>query len=262
MIRHTAALLPRRTLAKALTARAFVTKSPGPDPLEVLRKECVNRRLCTVEGYRAPGVHWVFSVAMTPRDSDAAPNLRTIGIQRVSPAGIDFVMKKGCKTATAIAEEHPLAILYSQGKYAPGQSAEQWRGEGVCKSLPLQELLDVLPHYTLTGMLVSKRIEKEALEADDDSRGDVSVDRLALMNRSHVTELTQKTRLELENNEVSEEELEKSIQAFRFLPDRLERMHGGPDSILWERWEWLRSASAAESEGAIPWNDPMHLLPH
>ena len=39
-----------------------------------------------------------------------------------------------------------------------------------------------------------------------------SQDRLALLNKSHVTEITQKTRLQLENGEVSDEELEKSIQ--------------------------------------------------
>jgi hypothetical protein len=37
-------------------------------------------------------------------------------------------------------------------------------------------------------------------------------DRLELMSRSHVTEVAQKTRLELENGQVSKEELDKSIQ--------------------------------------------------
>ena len=33
-----------------------------------------------------------------------------------------------------------------------------------------------------------------------------------MLNKSHVTEMTQKTRLELENEQVSQEELEESIQ--------------------------------------------------
>lgn len=52
------------------------------------------------------------------------------------------------------------------------------------------------------------------------------------------------------------------MKAFRFCPDRLERMHGGPDSILWDRWEWLRSTSGDWADGSIPWNEPKHLLPH
>jgi hypothetical protein len=171
MIRHATAILPSRAikhhfLAKAIISRTLAVKAPGPDPLEVLRKECVNRKLCTVDGYRSPGVHWVFSVAMAnpPELGLAAPNLRTLGIQRVSPRGIDFVMKKGCKTAGVLEQEQPLAVLYTQGKYVPGQAAEQWRGEGVCQAIPLEEIIGVLPHYTLTGMLVSKRMEEENIE--------------------------------------------------------------------------------------------------
>ena len=41
---------------------------------------------------------------------------------------------------------------------------------------------------------------------------DIYQDRLALLNKSHVTEMTQRTRLELENEQVSQEELEESIQ--------------------------------------------------
>ena len=48
--------------------RALGTKPPGLDPLEVIRKECLARNLCDEHGYRRPGVHWVFSVAITPDD--------------------------------------------------------------------------------------------------------------------------------------------------------------------------------------------------
>lgn len=33
-----------------------------------------------------------------------------------------------------------------------------------------------------------------------------------MLNRSHVTEMSQKTRLELENDQISREELEQSVQ--------------------------------------------------
>jgi len=168
-----AALRPRipsfGAVAKGIQARTLVSKPPGSDPLEVLRKESVNRKLCDVGGYRLPGVHWVVSVAIAPPVAEShgelsPPNLRTVGIQRVSPSGIDFVMKRGSKTAESLANEHPLAVMYSQGKYAAGECAEQWRGEGHCEIIPLIDILHCLPHYTMTGILVSKRIEKELAE--------------------------------------------------------------------------------------------------
>lgn len=48
--------------------RSMATKPPGSNPLEVIQKECVNRHLCDEHGYRRPGVHWVFSLAVTPDD--------------------------------------------------------------------------------------------------------------------------------------------------------------------------------------------------
>ena len=124
-----------------------------------------------------PGVHWVFSVAMSPAPEQGitTPNLRTVGIQRISPAGIDFVMKKGCNASDNMALEQPLAVLFSQGKYVPGQSAEQWRGEGHCVKIPLEEVLQCVPHYTLTGMLVSKRIENESQALNGEMQEDISV---------------------------------------------------------------------------------------
>lgn len=199
---------------------------------------------------------------MPPSDGGlAAPNLRTVGVQRLSPEGIDFVMKKGCATSDILALEQPLAVLFSQGKYAPGESAEQWRGEGHCEKIALDEVLHCLPHYTITGMLVSKRIEMESLELGENAH-DFSVDRMALLNKSHVTEIAQKTRLELENNQLSTRELEESIQTFRFHPERLERLRGSPDSVLWDRWEWSRSAPGDQAKVNLAWKEPKHLLPH
>lgn len=43
-------------------------KAPGSNPLDILKKECIDRRLCDEEGCRLPRVHWVFSVAVAPED--------------------------------------------------------------------------------------------------------------------------------------------------------------------------------------------------
>lgn len=70
-------------------------------------------------------------------------------------------MKKGSLSCDALAEGRPVSMLHLQGRYVPGETAEQWRGEGVCERLPLWDLLERLPHYTITSMVASKRIEKE-----------------------------------------------------------------------------------------------------
>jgi hypothetical protein len=91
-----------------------------------------------------------------------APNLRTVGVQRVSPEGIEFVVKKGSGTCDSLAEGRPMSILHLQGRYLPGETAEQWRGEGYCERMVLtKEMLKRLPSYTITSMIASKRLEKE-----------------------------------------------------------------------------------------------------
>ena len=52
------------------------------------------------------------------------------------------------------------------------------------------------------------------------------------------------------------------FQAYRFHPDRVERMTGGPDSVLWDRWEWHRASSGNCPEGNTDWDAPKHLMPH
>lgn len=48
----------------------FGTKAPGSNPLALIRDECIARNLCDELGFRRPGVHWVFSVAITPEQKD------------------------------------------------------------------------------------------------------------------------------------------------------------------------------------------------
>lgn len=81
----------------------------------------------------------------------------------MSESGIDFVVKRGAGDIFVIGR--PVSVLHTQGKYVPGESAEQWRGEGHVEPIALQDLLQTIPHYTITNMIASKRIEKELEEA-------------------------------------------------------------------------------------------------
>mmetsp|Transcript_18655 Transcript_18655/g.45054 ORF Transcript_18655/g.45054 Transcript_18655/m.45054 type:complete len:271 (+) Transcript_18655:91-903(+) len=215
--------------ASSTATRSFATRPPGDNPLAVIRKECEGRHLCDEHGYRRPGVHWVFSLAVTPDDTNQPPNLRTVGVQRISDAGIDFVMKKGSGTCDSLAEGRPLSFLHLQGRYMPGETAEQWRGEGVCERMPVleEDILKKLPSYTVVSMVASKRLENEkagTVEAASDSfDGRTKVD-----SKAHLTEVMQKTRIEYENGDISMEEIDGAIRAFRFHPSRMECMAGGP----------------------------------
>jgi hypothetical protein len=75
-------------------------------------------------------------------------------------------------------------------------------------------------------------------------------------NQSHFTELVQKTRVDLENGRIADEELEACLGAWTFQPQRMERMDGGPDAIMWSRWEWLLS------DDGKGWAEAKHILPY
>jgi len=253
MIQISKSLAHSTQKVSTIVMRSFATKPPGSDPLSIMRKECLARNLCDSHGSRRDGVHWVFSVAISPDDLSQPPNLRTVNIQRITEEGIDFVMKRGSGTCDALAEGRPLSILHLQGRFMPGERAEQWRGEGHCERLLLDDYIHQLPHYTITAMVSSKRLEQETknMEYENDFK-----ERTFMENKSHATEVHQQTRLALENGEITQEEIDGAIKAFRFHPTRLECMVGGPDCIMWDRWEWRKNA------GDNSWDEPKLLLPH
>jgi len=176
-------------------------------------------------------------------------------------------MKHGSYTAESVAKGTPVAFLHQQGKFLPGEHAEQWRGEGACQPIDLGDVLDLIPHFTVTSMVASSRIANEKAKASAEQQAKehegVSEGRLAMQSKSHVTEVMQKTRIELENGDISMNELKECIAAFRFQPNRMECMLGGPDTVMWDRWEWLRDPdSALDVKEPVVWADAKHLVPH
>ena len=67
-----------------------------------------------------------------------------------------------------------MSILHLQGRYMPGETVEQWRGEGVCETRPLSEIRDKLPTYSIVAMLSSKLIEREKGDHVEELRDGVS----------------------------------------------------------------------------------------
>ena len=52
--------------------RGLSIKSPGPDPLELLRKSSEKRQLCDDLGFRKPDVHWVFGIATSEGSNEVS----------------------------------------------------------------------------------------------------------------------------------------------------------------------------------------------
>ena len=62
-------------------------------------------------------------------------------------------MKRNHPAVNVLENGKPISFLHVQGKFLPGEKAEQWRGEGTCKPIGLPEVLDLIPHFTITSMV-------------------------------------------------------------------------------------------------------------
>ena len=121
-------------------------------------------------------------------------------------------MKKGSGTCDSLADGRPISILHLQGRYMPGETAEQWRGEGYCERMVLTpEMLQAMPSYTITSMVAAKRLEKEKGDQVHELRDGISGVRMKVENKAHMTEIVQKTRVEYENGDVSFEEIDSAV---------------------------------------------------
>lgn len=115
--------------------------------------------------------------------------------------------------------------MHTHGEYKPGESSLQWRGEGTFTLLrETADLFAIVPPYTFTGMVATRRLALEKQELAASGRKMVS-------NKSSWHALLQKTRLELENGQVTHEELESSVCGIRFRPSRIEFMSGSPGTM-------------------------------
>jgi hypothetical protein len=193
-----------------------------------------------------------------------SPNLRTVGLERITAAGLEFVLKDG-PVAHAVAQGRPISVLWTHGQLRMGEEAAQWRAEGHCSRIRVADVIDLVPHFTLCSILASRRFLQESAatsEIPSVETCSVSQFRRAMEQKSHFVELMQKTRSEVEQKLVSIEEWEDAIRAFRFYPDRIECMHGGPDAVLWDRWEWHRDNEGDCPEGSLAWQSAQQLIPH
>lgn len=245
--------------------RTFSVQPPLGDPLELLRRAAERKMLCDSQGHRRPGVNWMFQLAVTQSFTDV-PSLKTVTFQQVSPDGIDFIMKRpdvGKTSTVGVLSELPkVSLLYLSGDYRAGDTIEQWRGEGTVYEIDLKDIVSFAPNHSLVLMLASKRATSQLRKLEGVITPsleplETEVHRTRIEKHSKFVELVQHTHRELENGNISREEIEEAICAFRLVPDRLERMIGGPDMVTWDRWEWKKQTG---DKGDTSW-DVRHLLP-
>mmetsp|Transcript_28508 Transcript_28508/g.53926 ORF Transcript_28508/g.53926 Transcript_28508/m.53926 type:complete len:294 (+) Transcript_28508:274-1155(+) len=241
--------------------RRFSKKSPGNDPLELLKQSSVKRDYCDEDGYRNKHQHWIFGIATSGDSLESAPTLRTLDFQRVTSSGIDFIRKRGKGAAGLASSGKSSTLLCSFGKYRPGETVEQWLAEGQCEQINLLEedgsgrnLLSVIPSRSIVEIVASMVVKEE------EGKG-LEEEREPMERHSHYMEVVQRTRQQLEKGDLTKEEIEKGIMAARFVPYHMERLVGGPDQVMWERWQWDRDAGACP-EGTPLWDAPKLLLPY
>jgi hypothetical protein len=255
--------------AVCYAVRTFAS-APKENPLSLVKKTSKNRRLCDENGVRLPRVQWVFQLAVAQPHTNP-PSLKTVNFQRITNRGLDFIMKRpdgsgAPTTANVLTTNPPVSMLYTSGHFTPGDTEEQWRGEGKVEEIPIKDLVSVVPTYSLVGILASKRAQDELHKVEDIVSSspldlETEVHRTRIEKHSKFIELVQKTRADLENGNVSPDELEDSIMAFRLVPERLERMVGGPDHLVMDRWEWVAVGGLDTRGKDLDWSDPRHLLP-
>lgn len=241
-------LSKRKNHAMTFTSDAHTPAGGGrvpQNPLQDMKQTAQTKHLCDANGFRLANIHWTFVISCCSK-FDEAPNTRTLNFQRISKDGIDFVCKK--KSDSIFDHKRPVSFIYTEGQYKPGHHVIQWRGDGFCEKIDLDQVLEHVPEYSITEIVASCRARRDIQNMSD---------RMSIEGvKSKVTELVQQTRAEYENSELSFDELNRCIQAWRFVPDEMEKMTGGPGEIMWDRWEFTRE------EGTMNWCEPRHLMPY
>lgn len=128
----------------------------------------------------------------------------------------------------------------------PGEKVTQWRGHGICKPLEVKEILDVTPSYTIAGIIGAQRCEVEMKKSN--------LRNSLLFNKSHLTDIVQTVRRELESGSIPDEEIATSVNGIRLVPEFVDHLVGGNDTVVWDRSVWELGTNGR-------WHVPIATLP-
>ena len=292
------------------------------NPLLILQKACTMRGIADEQGYRLTGAPWGFSLAEIrqeirnnndhnnnnhndPREVQQQqqqqqspprmfPSVRTIGFQRISEKGLDWLIKRPRSSSSSITATtsmttmsnsttnllKPVALCYTEGIYPPtnpNDSCEQWRAEGQPIEIPVTEILDTVPLKSFAQILAVGRLEEQEEVAVAVKEEQLHYQErplpppppppppqrplsMRMKDREGFLALVAQVTQELYDNRVELKELEKTVQVLRLLPNRMELLVNGEQ--IWERFEWTRQKQQPKNNNN-GWMQTHHqLLPY
>eukprot|EP00927_Polykrikos_kofoidii_P056073 TRINITY_DN50256_c0_g1_i1.p1 TRINITY_DN50256_c0_g1~~TRINITY_DN50256_c0_g1_i1.p1 ORF type:complete len:318 (+),score=43.16 TRINITY_DN50256_c0_g1_i1:87-1040(+) len=265
------------------SARDSFAEKLHRNPLIELQKQCVARGNCDQQGFRKKGAPWAFQLAeqvQLSRGSGQAsspwPSLRTVGWQRISAKGLDFMVRRAERTESqnntcvvshtgepnqpreCISAMKPVSICYVEGIYPPpkdGPPCIQWRIEGIAIPVSTKDLLKTAPIGSISQIVTISLKNQGGHDASHVDEGGshgheggslVSTDsqkhhrvRPSLSDNEQLLQETEAMQRNLQENGDSEsvtKAVANACVAYRVFPRRMEMMQSGE---LWERFEWI-----------------------
>ena len=176
--------------------------TPVVNPLTQLKEQSAALGACNEQGERSSdgstATPWAMQIAYSAGEGKA-PALKTVGFQRVSEEGIDFMTAKHAQNLDGLA----VSICYTAGAYPPeeGSKCSQWRIEGTCKAIDADQLCAKPGSLAQVLSSAAWRQDKEADEAG----------RVVLDDAEGLAQQTEAIKERLANEEVTEEELAGAI---------------------------------------------------
>ena len=168
------------------------------NPLTQLKEQSAALGACNEQGERSSDGSWAMQIAYSAGEGKA-PALKTVGFQRVSEEGIDFMTAKHAQNLDGLA----VSICYTAGAYPPeeGSKCSQWRIEGTCKAIDADQLCAKPGSLAQVLSSAAWRQDKEADEAG----------RVVLDDAEGLAQQTEAIKERLANDEVTQEELAGAI---------------------------------------------------
>ncbi len=223
-----------------------------PNPLLEMKRGSFERGVCDREGRRLQGAPWAFQLAETT--PLCLPKVRTIGFQRVSASGIDYVVLRRRPGARPTLDKgsDAAAIVHVAGVYPspPGETCEQWRAEGRVSSIPVENMFETVPLWSLAQVLAVERAEVAAGRSADPRRAGLREGE----ERQRLICQVEQIKQEMQSGDMDAAAVADSIEVCRLLPDRVELSVSS--ETLWERFEYTRL-----DEGGTRW-DLRRIMPY
>ena len=195
-----------------------------------MRENALQLGICDANGFRQSGMPWAFQLAEV--DKSSFLSCKTVGFQRVSEDGIDYLVMDRTSHKSNSQNKLPLfqktvALCYVEGVYPPptGTLCEQWRVEGAVQRISVDRILNTAPLSSFAQILACYEVRLQA--CDPGSRIDLRESESTNKGCSSVSlemflEKVKEIKGKLERKEICIEDIDKAMAVYRVLPKRME----------------------------------------